>query len=137
VTVPDQRRKISLVKAPREEPRPHRLAREMAGSARGARLYATLGTGVLIPMAVAMGVVATVFGEDAVTTWERAATLVALVAVSWIRHRRYAARARWIRETPRWWERLDEAPTLLLFPRTTRLIRRVVDRGGKHPYWYE
>ncbi len=134
-TVPDQRRKVSLVKS--RPPRPHRLARELQGSADYARLYALFGTWLLAPVAVAMGVVATVLDEDVVTTWKGAATSVALVILSWIRHRRYAARARWMRETPRWRERLDEAPTLLMFPRALRVIRRVVNRGRHHSYPYE
>lgn len=63
-----------------------------------------------------------------------AAGLVGVGFVSWVRSRRYWARAQWLASTPRWWERLEEAPTLIAFPRLVWWLRRVTrtDRSGRH-----
>lgn len=115
----------------------NQLAEEAQGTAEYAWMYSRAGL-FLVPLAFAMASIATWWtDDDPQRYWQSALVTTALVAVSWIRHRRYAARARWFAETPHWWERTEEAPTLLTFPRTVRALRRLVSLGRPRRYYYE
>jgi hypothetical protein len=114
----------------------NRLERETQGSADNAWMSSRAGlVGALLLTTTA--VVAVLYRGDLLTAVRTAVVTSLLCWVNWIRHRRFAARARWLRETPNWWERLDEAPTLLTFPRTVRAVRRLVERGKSRRYPYE
>ncbi len=61
------------------------------------------------------------------------------IPLTYLMWRRWHARGEWLRTTPQWWERLDEAPDVIPFPRlvawTERQEARVKagfrKRGGK------
>ncbi len=108
----------------------HRMEREAQGSADNAWMSSRAGL-------VGTFVAAVIYHGDLLTTARTAGVAGVLCWINWIRHRRFAARAKWLRETPNWWERMDEAPTLLTFPRTVRAARRLIDRGNPRRYPYE
>jgi hypothetical protein len=85
----------------------NRLAEEYRSNAE----LAWMLRGLSMPMAgLALLVLVLTPGSDALKALALAA---GTVVTQWLRHRRYTARARWMTTTDRWWERLDEAPTLL------------------------
>lgn len=124
-----------VVKPPDPQP-PNRIERETQGSAENAWMVSRGGVFVFV-VSVATAVVAAVSGIHAFGAAKAAAVTGMVCGVNWIRHRRFADRARWIRETPNWWQRMDEAPTLLTFPRAVRALRRVVHHGKQRRYNYE
>lgn len=103
-----------------EPPQWHRLAREARASAENAWLVSRCGLAL-----VAVATLAAAVHPD-MNTWRSVATAALTMVVTWIRARRVQARADWLATTPNWWERLDEAPTLITFPRLARWLRRHV-----------
>jgi hypothetical protein len=114
----------------------NRFMREVQGSADNAWFYSRGGL-MVVAGSVATAIVAIV-NDISVLDSVKAAGLATLTClINWIRHRRYSARAQWMRDTPNWWERMDEAPTMLTFPRAVRLLRRLVFRQRPRSYSYE
>ncbi len=101
----------------------NRLVDELRNAASSARVTFLLGA-VGSPMVVVMAVMADGSEKSALT--RMAAGLVSVGFLGLIKQRRYLARAAWMRSTPRWWERLEEAPTLITFPRLTRAVRALM-----------
>ncbi len=59
-----------------------------------------------------------------------ASTVVGMVGGVWAR-RRLLARAAWLEATDRWWERLDEMPHIVPFPRLQQLLSGVSVRPSR------
>ncbi|MBA9005988.1 hypothetical protein [Thermomonospora cellulosilytica] len=62
-------------------------------------------------------------GTGPVPPWQALATLAA-VPISAVLAVRWGRRARWYETTPRWWQRLEEAPTVLPLPGLARWLDR-------------
>jgi hypothetical protein len=90
---------------------PNRLAREAHRRAEGYALTALGSALVAITNAVAAAQ-----GQPS-EGWVRIAAAGAVAALSILLRHRWAVRAQWLRDTPRWWERQDEMPSVLPFPR--------------------
>ncbi|GAA4209053.1 hypothetical protein GCM10022252_75000 [Streptosporangium oxazolinicum] len=88
----------------------HRLERE-ADRARRWRQGA-----IYVQLSGAFTSVMTWFNTHEVRLVWAALGALAGAAVSWWAARRWAARTRWYAATPDWAERIDEAPTVRLFP---------------------
>lgn len=114
----------------------NRIERETQGSADHAWMYSRGGIFLSIVAVLAAGV-AVYANLEVGASLKTAALAIGGCIVSSIRHRRYQARAKWMRETPNWWERTDEAPTLLTFPRSVRLLRRLINRNRDVRHNYE
>ena len=60
--------------------------------------------------------------------WRRLVGYLLLVGFGWIMERRHRARAAWMQDTEQWWEKLDDAPSILPFPRLNAAMYRGIDR---------
>jgi hypothetical protein len=118
---------------------PHRLVRETTSSADHSWMVSRFGL-VLVPAALTVAVLQETVLPPEPGAWRAVATSTAVTLVSWVRTRRLQARAHWYATTPQWWDRLDEAPTLLTFPRLVWAVRRVTERlvrSKRSKYGYE
>lgn len=95
----------------------HRLAKEAHHRTEGYWL-ASRGGVLIVASSVFADAYALVAGQPIDTyAWQRLASSTLITAFSFIQHRRWRARAAWLASTPRWWERDEEMPTILPFPR--------------------
>lgn len=103
---------------------PNRLAAEASHRADG-YWFASRG-GVIANLAVSV-TLALAPNRD-FDTWQKASMGWLLAGASFVMERRWRARAVWLRDTERWWERLDEAPSIRPFPRVTATTGRWMRR---------
>lgn len=61
-------------------------------------------------------------------SWRQPVVILLGSALSWLMQKRWEARMVWLRDTERWWEKLDEAPTIMPFPRLSNAVNRLLDR---------
>ncbi|WP_328384466.1 hypothetical protein OHQ88_33685 (plasmid) [Micromonospora zamorensis] len=107
-----------------DAPQPNRLAAEAYYRAEGYKIVSMVGTAAL-PTLVVMLLFS---GDYSGRSWQAVASVAVTTASSHLMRRRWSARARWLHHTPQWWERLNEAPTILPFPRLADGIARVMVR---------
>lgn len=107
--------------------RPNRLADEAYHRAEGYWLASRLGLlAVVVMVASMLGA-----GDYRSEAWKALATLTFTAAIGFLMERRWRARARWLHHTEQWWEKLNEAPSILPFPRTAAAVADRLQRWEK------